>query len=988
MFTAFRRLECKKTDIIWMILAAALLAAGMLVWWYLPVTLSVKRDISNPYFATMDQKGNRYIINEGKSEVLKISGKGRITARIAWGDHQKDCFGEADEVAVGSDGSIYILDILWNDTGLGLSGERVLKYTSDGKFAGVVFENDYTDMMIMKRHLFSLVALKNEVRFAAVDPDGKGFSTYVLKNGQTNAKRDRYISWDLADEIQDFAVNENGGYFVIKNGTIYSFERDPLKVVYRAEDRTWLLPYNLSFRGGYLYFTDICGNGIYRLQEGKEQAECFCPMEKLQKITGLDLKHSVLETIQVTESAGKEMISVTWDNASAVLAVDQGVPVKMDTRQSFYYADSFLAKLLFCFVVWTFSGVTAIYYSMVLLRYLIHSGIFQKKRFSIFMILGVSISALVVMVSMLERFKDSYTQEQIGSMCTVTQIASDIMDTDALKHVNYPTDYGSEDYRKLQECMNDLIDVTSRYSENLYCNIVKVNGERAYALAYLDHSIGAYYPLDEGEAKEAKRVYRTGEQYINDGKQDATGSYVYVKAPVKDRAGRVIGIIEIGMVSDTLSGMIDSMRTRIMVEIILMVIIAVFLLNEGLAFMEDRRDWKRLSHKERTHTFPIPYLRVVTFFVFAAYNMPTSFLPVYVERFYREDFPITRELAGSLPLTVNFAMIGVMSLFVSGLLRRFGFRLVMGAGALCCAVGDLMMAYSGSYGMILAGLILGGMGCGLLMNGLSIIVADQSDQVQSKGFSVINGAILSGMISGTVIGAAIAEKLGESKMFFCSAVIWGSMLFLLLAVGGLFHMSGKERVRHTGRLSFVFSGQVLGYLLLIVVPYVIINGFTSYFLPIFADGQGLGESQTSLLLVMNCLVGIFLSEALTGLTMKHLGRGTLYLSSAVSLGVVLLFGYFQTLPMLALTLFLLGAAKSFGAAGREILFCRQPKVAAYGEDEAMGYYNLADNLGESIGTMVFGGMLSVGLVTGMWIFAGISAAAMGIYGWLQRGNTV
>lgn len=117
------------------------------------------------------------------------------------------------------------------------------------------------------------------------------------------------------------------------------------------------------------------------------------------------------------------------------------------------------------------------------------------------------------------------------------------------------------------------------------------------------HSIGAYYPLDEGEAKEAKKVYLTGEQYINDGKQDATGSYVYVKAPVKDRAGRVIGIIEIGMVSDTLSGMIDSMRTRIMVEIILMVIIAVFLLNEGLAFMEDRRDWKRLSHKERTLPF-------------------------------------------------------------------------------------------------------------------------------------------------------------------------------------------------------------------------------------------------------------------------------------------------------------------------------------------------------------------------------------------------
>lgn len=192
-------------------------------------------------------------------------------------------------------------------------------------------------------------------------------------------------------------------------------------------------------------------------------------------------------------------------------------------------------------------------------------------------------------------------------------------------------------------------------------------------------------------------------------------------------------------------------------------------------------------------------------------------------------------------------------------------------------------------------------------------------------------------------------------------------------------MSGEKGEKHTGKLAFLFSGSVLGYLLLVVIPYVIINGFTSYFLPVFGDSYGLSESQTSLLLVMNCLVGIFLSEALTNLTMKYLGRGAIYLSGALSLGAVLLFGYFQNLTMLALTLFLLGASKSFGAAGREILFCRQPVVAQYGEDEAMGYYNLADNLGESIGTMVFGGMLSIGLVTGMWIFTGISAVTLGIY---------
>lgn len=416
-----------------------------------------------------------------------------------------------------------------------------------------------------------------------------------------------------------------------------------------------------------------------------------------------------------------------------------------------------------------------------------------------------------------------------------------------------------------------------------------------------------------------------------------------------------------------------------MVEIALMVIIAVFILNECLAFIEDRREWAGKRKLQGKKSFPIPYLRIITFFVFAAYNMPTSFLPVYIEKFYREDFPISRELAGSLPLTVNFAMIGILSIFCTGLLRKFGFRLVMAVGALCCGIGEISMALAENYAMVLGGLIMGGAGCGLVMNGLSIMAANQEGEDQTKGFSVINGAILSGMISGTVIGAALAENLGESRMFFFSAAIWVSMLLLIFVIGGVFHMSEEKRQKHTGKLAFLFSGPVLGYLLLVVVPYVVINGFTSYFLPIFGDSYGLSESQTSLLLVMNCLVGIFLSEALTGLTMKYLGRGAIYLSSALSLGAVLLFGYFQNLPMLALTLFLLGASKSFGAAGREILFCRQPVVAQYGEDEAMGYYNLADNLGESIGTMVFGGMLSIGLVTGMWIFTGISAVTLGIY---------
>lgn len=975
MFSAFRRLEMKQKDAFILLVAFLLFLVGILLWWFFPQTASWKKTIENPYFATRDHQGNHYIINNGKSEVLRISKENLITADISWNNHEEDCFGEADEAAVDRDGNIYILDVLWNDTGLGLAMERVLRYTPDGKFDRVVFENDYSETMITKRHLFSLVCVNDEIRFAAVDTDGKGFSTYVLKKGQNQAEQFTSFAWESAVEIQDFALDQDRGYFVIKNGTIYSFGDAGIKVLYQVADREYMLPYSLSCQKGELYFSDICNQAVYRMRG--DRAELLYGKKDFERLTSRKTEQDILETINVTGNGEAQILSVTWNSGVTEIDMESSRNVSPSVTNRYTPVSRMLFFLRYiCFGV---AGLTAVYYLAVLMKYLIVSRTLVKKKFTIFMILGVSISAMVVMMSMLRRFKENYVQEQISSMCTVTQIASEIMDVSALKHVTYPSDYGSTDYRKLQDCMNDLIDMTSEYSENLYCNIVKVSGDRAYALAYLDNSVGAYFPLDESEAAEAKKVYRTGEKLINDGKQDATGSYVYVKTPVKDRNGKVAGIIEIGMVSDTLSGMIDSMKTKIMVEIALMVIIAVFILNECLAFIEDRKEWIHKRKREGKNCFPVPYLRIMTFFVFAAYNMPTSFLPVYIEKFYRESFPISKELAGSLPLTVNFAMIGIISLFCTGLLRRFGFRIVMTAGALCCGMGELSMALAENYAMVLAGLIMGGMGCGLVMNGLSIIVANQNGEDQTKGFSVINGAILSGMICGTVIGATLAENLGESRMFFFSAMIWVSMLILIFVTGGVFHMSGEKGEKHTGKLAFLFSGSVLGYLLLVVIPYVIINGFTSYFLPVFGDSYGLSESQTSLLLVMNCLVGIFLSEALTNLTMKYLGRGAIYLSGALSLGAVLLFGYFQNLTMLALTLFLLGASKSFGAAGREILFCRQPVVAQYGEDEAMGYYNLADNLGESIGTMVFGGMLSIGLVTGMWIFTGISAVTLGIY---------
>lgn len=978
MFSCFRKLQFKKRDGAALCAAAILLAAGLIQWWLCPLTPSMGREIENPYFTTMDGEGNTYLINDGKSEILKLSPEGEIDARISWTDHGEDVFSEANEVAVDGEGNIYVLDVIWNDTGLGLFQDRILRFDQAGNFQEVVFENDYSDTMIMKRQIFSLVSMEREIRFVNVEAEEGSFSLYRIREGAHEPERILQTPWEQVENVQDFAVGVGKNvYLTDKSGGVYQAGEAGKQLLYQAPQDAYLLPFSVECsKKGSVYFTDICNQEIYRVEDGK--AEVFLDAQTLSKLTGRDVAQAILETVQSGEAHGAEVLCLAFNDRAGCLRLDSMEYTGFDAAP---YQGKFRLGLVFRFAAFAVSGVLFLYYLLALVKYLILAKVLFKNRAMLILAAAVGCSTVVVMTSMLTQFRNVYIEEQLDSMCSITQIATDTMNPELLRGVCYPADYGNESYRGLQDFMGKLIDVSSRYSENMYCNLVKVENDRCYALAYLDNSIGAYYPLDEGEAEEARSVYETGESYINDGKSDSTGSYVYVKAPVKDETGDVAGIVEIGMVSDTLSGRVNEICVNIMVEITLMVIIAIFLINEGMAFLKSHREWKKRKEAAEGRVFPVSWFRILVLLCFAAYNMPTSFLPVYMESFYEETLPFGQELAGSLPLTLNFMTIGVMSLVCAGFIRKLGFRTVAALGALFSLSGDLMMALSGNYWMAAGGLLFNGVGCGFFMNALSILVANQKKEEQAEGFSVMNGAVLTGMISGTVIGAALAEQLGESNMFFFSAGIWLALAVFSMLVGKVFQMQEKETEKKGSALRFLFSGHTLGFFLLMLIPYTIINGFTSYFLPVFGDAYGLGESQTSLLLVMNCLVGIFLSGTLTDVMRKSMGRFSMYLSSLLSLAAIVLFGYFQNLTMLAFVLLALGAAKSFGAPIREIVFCGQKEVADFGEDRAMGLYNFADNVGESAGTVVFGAILNAGFSAGMWILAGASAAMMAVYEW-------
>jgi len=604
--------------------------------------------------------------------------------------------------------------------------------------------------------------------------------------------------------------------------------------------------------------------------------------------------------------------------------------------------------------------------------------------------------ALVIVTQLLNQFAAVYREELMGKLYILAYTVGGLVDADGVKRIRTSEDYMGEDYRQLMKAMEQGLNQNEPSVREMYCNVLTLKNHEGFAIAYMDNSIGTYYPVDEDETRELERIYATKEPVRNDGKDDVTGSYIYVRVPVVDEDGEVAGVVEVGTTTEVITRKIDEMRRSVMITLVLIVMIVVLLFGEVLSFFDLQDQHRREAAARGRAGMPMHLLRCSIFISYLAFNVASSFLPVYAAGFVTDAVGLPRELAASLPITLNMVFLGATSLFCAPLLRRFSFRTVAAVSGTVSMIGDVTLFLGHSYPLLAAGLILNGIGMGLITNSINMFIAGSTDsEVKKNGFSLFNAGSLSGINCGMMLGASLAGMVGQRTVFAFSAAAWLLAACLFAVMGKYMGASGaaaRERTekgvaekaasrRRAG--AFLTSGGVVPYMLLIQFPYVIINSFVFYYVPIYGDANGLNESIVCLFLMLNSLCSVYLSVAVTDFMMKRFGQLSIYLSSFLSFAALLLFGVSGTIPVLIVVLLVLGLAGSFGNSVRQMYFTELPAVREYGEEPAMGIYNFMDNIGESAGPMLFGSLLSgSGNLPGLVGFVAVSSVLNAAYGLL------
>lgn len=938
---------------------------------------SLTKNIDQCYMSK-SANGNIYIVDMAHERISAVDKDGEIECMIENPSDGSETAWYIDDFSVSKNGTIYISCTEWD--GFYLSKEAILKFSKKGRFLEKSFYREYEKNTTNKHRIMGLQTLGDSVSFVFLNENS--LDALSVTDGEESIIK-TYDYKNAYNEIADADLYNDSFYVLSKRGYVTNLETG--KEVFNIE--------NTRYEEGSPNSFDIANDGTAFVSDIKLRE-----VYSYSSVVGFSTVIEDIDTLYVFcddrslfvsdyESAGeykRNNETLGFDN---IYQVDEMFLSKKDS--------AVLGVKLLLLTMWGILSVALIIRLFIILRKVKISST-TRTEIAIPILVGAII--LILLSMLLKQFKVSYRETLFDQMSMTAYSIASVIDSEDICAINKASDFGNEQYENVWNAMDKFFFKEISRSSQMYCNILKWDGDEnslAYAVAYYDQSIGTYYPLDEEESAEVVEVYKTGEPVWNEGKEDIAGTFLYIKVPVFAENGNVAGVVSVGMDTYIMDSLVNDMRNNTLLSIVTILFLIIIAGLEVVAIANAKNKFMEICTKEPNRkVLPVHFIRILVFTVFAAYNMSASFLPVYVLNHSDVGLPFGKELVASLPITVNIFILGVMSLFCAKFVRRMGIRKLALLSGLSSFAGNLLILLIPSYYAIFGGLILDGIGVGLMSNAIYIIITYVKNEAdRTEGFSTYNAGCISGINFGMMLGAILAVNIGQKYVFLVVAGLWLVIIELVVLIckqaGNLFAPDEEEEESSDEKknVGILLKDKLsMSFFILIQNPYIVFNSFVFYFVPIFCDENGYNETMTSILLMVYSLCAVYLADVLTKKSLELFKYKSMHIASFLNVAAVVLYAWTQNMPGLVVALLMLGISAAFGKSVQQTYFCELESVKKYGEDNAMGVYNFTENIGESLGPIVFSYLMGAqALKLVVTAFGGFVAGLSGLHFGITRG---
>lgn len=935
------------------------------------VLLQQDAGIDQAYLTKQGSDGSYYIVDQGHERVLHLTADGQYLWQINTPEGSNGTALYADDIAAAADGTTYVQVSDWD--GMHIDRELILVYSARGQYLRTIEEAAYDCGTINKHSRFGLAVVGQTVNYLQAAENE--ICLVQCENGNSQSVR-TYPHTDAVNRLADAVITEDALLLLEKNGTIVKLAGEESTVLYCAALETDVnrIPFRMcADTSSNIYFTDIRTRTVQKLTD--DPGESIIAADETDTTTvqlGLDgvLLLSEPECLRIVTEGGSENVLSAWTYGAKSTRHRIGMIALM-----------------------TAAGLLALYFAFRLFRLLTKLKFTAAQRTGILLMICVVIAVGLVCVKLVDGFRVTYREKIQEELEVTAYMVANLLDADDIENVNTAADFDSDSYKRLIERMQWAFSSDVDLYDQVYCNILRTDADSsAWAIAYFDQSIGTFYPLEEGEVEDTLRVVSTRRPVWDAGSSLVSGTFCNVRVPVFDSSGQVAGVVEVGTETMVLENMIANMIRQLLMTLSVLILLIWLAVSELMAYTGAEEKYRRcLADKGRTSgVLPGHLVRLLVFVMFLAYNMSASFLPVYILRSTDAFQFADKELMASLPITLNIFFIGTMALCCAGLLKKMSIRTLTVISAMFSMAGNLLIYCVPTYPCMLLGLTLDGIGMGLASNTVYVLLSRlRSEEERLDGFALYNAACISGINFGMMLGSILAANFSQHMVFACVAALWLVVVAVTVAVDRhTKDMLGTEEGEGDTPMklgSFLRGKGILPFLVLIQNPYIIFNSFVYYFVPIFCDELGYGETTVSLLLMGYALFAVYLSGTITRFMDRAAGRRAMYIAFVLNIAAVVLFAWLQTMSALAAALGLMGLSASFGKTVQQNYFMELRAVKQYGEDRSIGLYNFTENIGESLGPTVFGKLIvctprSVAFTCFSGVIAACSALHFAVFG--------
>lgn len=938
-----------------LILGAACLLLAALCWVFRPLftdaPFSTAYAFDGPSGVFPGESGRLYIIDQGKKTVLITDGQGKLLRSIDCGTDGDSEPYYASLVAEGADGSIYVADTRYAGQGTRISQERIFRYDADGENGTCIYLIDYEaieqEAPLQYGNILSLREENGALVFTRKTDNGLAVCQLDLASGRLQS-----AGYDLPGQYISDADAEPGTLrpiFTNRLGQVCTVTDGATEVLLDEGRTSWML----CAEEGRIYYSDIAANAVlcYDLETGREEIVLEAP----------DILYGV-------QTAGGRLYTTDY----------MGYYMLEDGEASYVDALTYSQPLLRC-ALWAalfLGGLLAVAVAYLLLAPALHrpkSELFQRMA----IVLGVSLcmGCLVgyITITQMVSNQKATVMEQLNLFC---DILVENTDTEALANIDSLADYKGEDFNQVKEPLDALTRMGYENGMYYYYAIYSTDGEIIYTIMDFEETLPARYPVYAYGEEGYTEVLAEGESVEFGGDVSSYGSWAFVLKPIRDAAGTPIAIMEVGTNLDDLDSQIQELVKEVALTILSMAVVLLMIIVEIIFYAEHReRKRKNLALPGLAAQFP---LRLLIFLAYLVDCMQDAFVSILANQLYTPILGIPQSVGAALPLSAQVFAAAVMAFLGGGLSRKAGVKKTLVGGFLLEITGCLLCGAGGTYFSLLGGKAVIGMGLGLIIVSLNAIAARGEDEAESaKAFTDISAGTLAGVTAGAGVGSIILSFGHYSMVYFAGAAIL--LIGLALSFSGRDYKEAavakaKEEV---GFFRFLFNRQVITFLLLMLLPFLMGLSFREYFFPIYAAELGMSETMIGRLYLICGLLVIYAGPQLTGKLIARLGgKWTVTLASALIIAAPLLYVAIPTLATTIVGVLLLSVAISFGYAAQSTYYSELPSVEHYGGGRAMGIYSLFENIGQTIGPMIYGLAMMMGYRSGLGLIGGAMLALL------------